>query len=109
MISGFKLRQLARRYGIQLSYEDAAGKIRKATDEQLRAVLRARIPDGMSFEDALKRRGGQAILPVRTGKIACPPPAKKMWGIFAPVYAMHRPDLSEMRRYQQWVRELGGD
>ncbi|HJT15806.1 MAG TPA: 4-alpha-glucanotransferase, partial [Thermoanaerobaculia bacterium] len=120
MISGFNLalgprvndrdlRELARLYGVQLSYEDASGKTRKATPEQLRAILRVRVRDGMSLDDALKFR--RTHMP-RREKIAAPErapsPTQKIWGIFVPIYAMHQPDLTGMQHYQQWVRELGG-
>ena len=37
-----QLHELARLYGVQLTYEDAAGKLRRATRDQLIAILRAR-------------------------------------------------------------------
>src|SRR5437762_1295189 len=47
LVTDTQLRELARLYAIQLTYEDAWGRTRKATPEQLRTILRARIPDGM--------------------------------------------------------------
>jgi 4-alpha-glucanotransferase len=53
------LRKLARLYDVQITWVDATGKRRKAPRETLEAVLKARVPRGMSFEEALKkgRRG----------------------------------------------------
>ena len=129
------LRELARLCSIQLTYEDAAGKTRKASRESLLAILRARIPDGMSFQEALRRRRQRRKPPVRvlwgdselpygyhtegeTALFVAPPRApaaqSKTWGVFAPLYAMHTDrtwalgDLGDMRRYQQWVQEVGG-
>jgi len=51
------LRELARSYFIQLSYEDAGGKRRQASAESLRAVLDLRVPGGVAnVEDALRAR-----------------------------------------------------
>lgn len=42
------------------------------------------------------------------------PPAQKRWGLFAPLYAVHREegtgigDLGDLMRLSQWVGELGG-
>lgn len=51
-----ELRELARLYGIQLTYEDAAGKKRSASRESLDAVLRSLVGDGVKLEKALARR-----------------------------------------------------
>ncbi len=51
-----ELRELARLYGIQLTYDDAAGKKRTASAESLEAVLRAMLPDGTKLDKALARR-----------------------------------------------------
>jgi 4-alpha-glucanotransferase len=58
------LRELARLYGVQLSYEDASGKRREASREALTAVLRRRLPDGLSFEEALRERRERPHEPV---------------------------------------------
>jgi 4-alpha-glucanotransferase len=51
------LRELARSYFIQLSYEDAAGKRRQASPDSLRAMLDLRVPGGVTnVEDALRAR-----------------------------------------------------
>ncbi|HEX3577826.1 MAG TPA: 4-alpha-glucanotransferase, partial [Thermoanaerobaculia bacterium] len=51
------LRELARSYFLQLSYEDAAGKRRQASPDSLRAVLAVRVPGGVTnIEDALRAR-----------------------------------------------------
>jgi 4-alpha-glucanotransferase len=51
------LRELARSYFIQLSYEDAAGKRRQASPDSLRAVLDLRVPGGVTnVDDALRAR-----------------------------------------------------
>jgi 4-alpha-glucanotransferase len=51
------LRELARSYSIQLSYEDAAGKRRQASSESLRALLDVCVPGGVTnVEDALRAR-----------------------------------------------------
>jgi 4-alpha-glucanotransferase len=51
------LRELARSYFIQLSYEDAAGKRREASPDSLRAVLDVRVPGGVTnVADALRAR-----------------------------------------------------
>lgn len=51
------LRDLARLYFIQLSYEDAAGKRRQASPDSLRAILDVRVPGGVTnVEYALRAR-----------------------------------------------------
>ena len=50
------LRELARFYSIQTTYEDAAGKQRKASRESLLAALEMRIPDGAKLDEALAAR-----------------------------------------------------
>lgn len=50
-----ELRDLARLYDIQLTYEDNAGKLCRASRDQLVAVLRARIGD-RDLRDALRER-----------------------------------------------------
>jgi 4-alpha-glucanotransferase len=51
------LRELARSYFIQLSYEDAAGKRRQASPDSLRALLDVRVPGGVTnVDDALRAR-----------------------------------------------------
>jgi 4-alpha-glucanotransferase len=56
-MTGNHLRELARLYGIQLSYEDAAKKKRTASRESLEAILRARL--GTSDREALDARREQ--------------------------------------------------
>lgn len=51
-----QLRELARLYSIQVTYEDAAGTTRKASSESLRAALRMRLPEGARLHDALELR-----------------------------------------------------
>lgn len=50
-----RLRELARLYNVQLTYEDASGKKREATRPALTAVLRKRVGD-RDFDDALRER-----------------------------------------------------
>jgi 4-alpha-glucanotransferase len=50
------LRELARLYNLQLSYEDASGKRRDASREALEAVLKTRLPAGADFREALRAR-----------------------------------------------------
>ncbi len=50
------LRELARLYTIQLTYEDAGGKRRDASRDALAAIVKTRIPDGMSFREAVRVR-----------------------------------------------------
>ncbi|HUP44298.1 MAG TPA: 4-alpha-glucanotransferase [Thermoanaerobaculia bacterium] len=52
------MRELARLYSIQISYEDAGGETRKASRDSLEAALRARIPEGVDLKEApaLRRR-----------------------------------------------------
>jgi len=49
------LHELARLYSIQLTYEDAAGKVRRATRDQLVALLRTRVGD-RDLKEALRSR-----------------------------------------------------
>jgi len=49
------LRELARSYFVQLSYEDAAGKRRQASPDSLRAILDVRVPGGVTNIDAALR------------------------------------------------------
>ena len=51
-----QLRELARLYSIQLTYEDSEGKKRDASKESLLAALRMRIPEGVDMRDALEVR-----------------------------------------------------
>lgn len=52
-----ELRELARLYSVQLTYEDAAGKRREASRQSLEAVLKARIPsEGGDFREAMRAR-----------------------------------------------------
>ena len=51
-----EVRELARLYGIQLNYDDAAGKKRIASRESLEAALRALLPDAGKLDKALARR-----------------------------------------------------
>ena len=129
-----ELRELARLYGLQLSYEDATGKRREASRDALTAVLKARIPDGMSFEDALAAKRLDEREPVRVvwdsksvshgyheqddGSLLICAPRKafspeRTWGLFVPLYAAHtrdkeRGDLGVLRQYLDWVKACGG-
>lgn len=74
-----ELRELARLYGIQLTYDDAAGKKRTASRESLEAVLRALLPDGVKLEKALARRRAELeervvepVIVAWNGKLAMP-------------------------------------
>jgi 4-alpha-glucanotransferase len=55
-VNAASLRELARLYGIQLNYDDAAGKKRIASSESIEAVLRALVPEGMKLDKALARK-----------------------------------------------------
>jgi 4-alpha-glucanotransferase len=50
------LRELARLYSIQITYEDAAGKKRTASTESLAAAIEARLPKRMKLDKALAAR-----------------------------------------------------
>jgi 4-alpha-glucanotransferase len=67
-VTSAELRELARLFGIQLTYDDAAGKKRIASRESLEAALRAMLPDGAKLDKALVRRraeiAGRAVEPV---------------------------------------------
>jgi 4-alpha-glucanotransferase len=54
-VTASELRELARLYGVQLNYDDAAGKKRTASPESLEAVLRAML-DGAKLDKALAKR-----------------------------------------------------
>lgn len=54
------LRELARLHGIQLTYDDAAGKKRTASRESLEAGLRALLPEGVKLEKALAQTRAKA-------------------------------------------------
>ena len=51
-----QLRELARLYSIQLTYDDSEGKKRDASKESLLAALRVRIPEGVALGEALEAR-----------------------------------------------------
>lgn len=53
------LRELAQSFSIQLSYKDAAGHEQQAGREALTAILKSRVPEGVSFDDALAHRQRQ--------------------------------------------------
>mgnify|MGYP001126990495 CR=1 FL=1 len=89
-----ELRDLAQRFGVQLTYEDATGKLRVASDEALRAVLRKRVQSIRPVIDPVivewdgerphgyHERGRQVIFSAPVQAYA--PPART-WGIFTPV------------------------
>jgi 4-alpha-glucanotransferase len=62
------LRELARLYSIQITYEDAAGKKRTASPDAIVAALEPRIPGRMKLEKALLARryevGSRVVEPV---------------------------------------------
>jgi 4-alpha-glucanotransferase len=112
-----ELRALARLHGIQLSYEDAAGKRREASVETLRAIIDARAE---SFERARARtrepvvvqwdrepyvyetddRGVLTICAPRKAH----PIEKKTWGLFLPLHAIG----GTFRDLRAWHEALGG-
>jgi len=106
------LRELARRYGVQLSYVDTAGNEQTATEEALRAVLRKRRRTTRPAADVVivewdgelpygyHRRGDSMIFSAPMKAYA--PPANT-WGIFTPIR-----DVAEIARYRRWIASLGG-
>jgi 4-alpha-glucanotransferase len=123
-----KLRELARRYGIQTTYEDAAGVRRSASRDSLMAILRA-----LAGEEPLrasKTRKAEPVAVAWDGKfgsetlpfgyhvrdktliISAPHQAfapPRTWGVFAPLYAMRTQrswgagDLGDLRAYRERV------
>jgi 4-alpha-glucanotransferase len=87
------LRELARLYSIQLSYEDATGKRRDASRDALTAILKTRIPAGADFRDALKAR--RAELDARTLE-----PVNVVWGRSRPRFPVRNLDVAD------WIIEL---
>ena len=53
-----QLRELARLYSIQVTYEDAAGTTRKASSESLRVALRMRLPEGARLQLSMASGSG---------------------------------------------------
>lgn len=78
------LRELARLCSVQTTYEDAAGKTRKASTESLIAALRMRLPEGTDLDDALRvRREALWRKPVD--------PVAVVWGRRPPVVELRLP------------------
>lgn len=82
-----QLRELARLYSVQATYEDAAGKIRKASKDSLIAALRMRLPEGADLNDALRvRRETFWRKPLD--------PVTVLWGRRSPVVELRLPRAS---------------
>src|SRR5205814_906982 len=81
IVTSAELRELARLYGIQLTYDDAAGKRRTASRESLEAALRALLPEGARLDKALGRR--RAELDARAVE-----PVTVSWGAAKPRVAL---------------------
>lgn len=79
-----QLRDLARLYSIQVTYEDAAGKKRKASRESLLAALMMRLPAGVDLRDALEAR-------IRGFWERLAEPVAVVWGRKAPVIDLRLP------------------
>jgi 4-alpha-glucanotransferase len=79
-----QLRELARLYSIQTTYEDAEGKKRNAPPESLLAALRMRLPDGTDLRDALRVRRAESW----TRRVE---PVTVVWGRRSPVLELRLP------------------
>ena len=97
-----QLRDLARLYSIQTSYEDAAGNKRKASSESLLAALKMRMPDGLDPKAALEARKRdfweRMIEPVTV-----------VWGRRAPVIDLRLPQSSGDSELEWSLRLEGGE
>ena len=82
------LRELARLYSIQITYEDAAGKKRTASPDSIVAALKPRLPDGMKLEKALLARryevGSRVVEPVTV-----------IWGRSKPLIELRNVDRAD--------------
>ena len=90
-----QLRELARFYSIQVTYEDATGTKRNASRDALIAALRMRIPKSVDLRDALRDR--KHALGSVDGAVHV------VWG---PATARHRPRSSVRGRNDRTEWEL---
>ncbi len=81
---GLQLRELARLYSIQVTYEDAAGKKRNVPRESLLAALKMRMPDGADLKDALRERKERFWSRMAE-------PVTVVWGRRTPMIELHLP------------------
>lgn len=96
-----ELRELARLYGIQLTYDDAAGKKRSASRESLEAVLRAMLPDGAKLDKALVKRRAQIAERVVE-------PVTVVWGEVKPRIALNGLDEADYQLTLETGEKLEG-
>lgn len=111
------LRELARALGVQLSFRDVRGHLRRATPEALVAVSRAlgaEVDDVRDAPAALRAHGAaedrRAVRPRRTRA----PALRRDWGVFLPLYALQTErnlgvgDLTDLEALLGWTDKLGG-
>ena len=104
-----RLNRLARSHGVETSYVDLAGRVRHASPEALRAVLRAL---GNPEEKGPRRVPG-----FRPGTLPCfgAEDRKRRWGLFLPLYALwseRNPgagDLTDLKNFARWAGRMGAD
>ena len=93
-----KLRELARLYSIQITYDDAAGKKRYASRDSLVAAMKLRLPEGIDLEHALQER-------VHARRRRVIEPVTVVWGRSAPAAEIHLPQ-SIADGTLEWTIEL---
>ena len=111
------LRALARAHGVQLSFRDGTGVVRRASSDALLAVLRAL---GVGIEragdaaDALRQTRTRDAGAERSPQHARAARPKHTWGTFLPLYAVHSDrsmgigDLTDLEGLIRWTSKHGG-
>lgn len=115
------LRELARSHGVQLSFRDVTGTVRRAPTETLLAIVNALDPRVRTPDDAprvlreVRRRAASRARPAaHRRRSRVPRPSGKPWGTFLPLYAVRGDrdapvaDLSTLETLVGWTAKLGG-
>jgi 4-alpha-glucanotransferase len=120
-VSTADLRALARAHGIQLSFRDGTGTMRRASPDALLAVLQALGSDVRTPEDAPRALRRLRVHPSSRSRrrpsprrVRAPRPPARTWGTFIPLYAVRSErshgvaDLTDLEALLAWTSKLGG-
>jgi 4-alpha-glucanotransferase len=108
------LRALAKSYGVQLSFRDATGVVRRASPDALARVVRAlgapldRVEDAGEAPAAQREAG-----PTSNATATRAPRPDRTWGVFLPLYAVQSErgtgvgDLTDLEALMRWTSKHG--
>jgi alpha-1,4-glucan:alpha-1,4-glucan 6-glycosyltransferase len=106
-------RKRATRFGIEVSWEDAAGVVHEADPESVLAVLAALEAGGAPRKQRDRGRGRSAVERCHELPTGGDPASRRVWGGFMPLYAMRGDHdegigtVSDLTEMGEWLGSLG--